>query len=401
MSNQVTNPPIEPRGPSPDVWELLSEEDKALVMRVEAEILDFYDQQQAVRLTPPLSRRWWWFSIPVVAAAALFFVFLGASEPPPLQMRGVVQVRASNPGSSSRTNQTLTLAKAATISDPQGWRLRSHGTTPLVIRRSGKARSDIHFRKGAVSFYVRPGSMKRFVVHCRREWSVVVKGTKFLVWQNSRGVRVEVFRGHVLLTHKGRERLHLYKGQGVYLPTSAGTQMQTYPLSVHKAGDWLARIEKLAQKQPSVLYAYVRDLQRDGLLTSKQRLQVLETAAHGLRGAKRWSEAARLWREVLRWSRGAIARQTALFNAAESCRQARLPANSCVVLYKRLLREFPKGLPMLRESVRARLMTMDPLRQKHHAQRYLTEFPQGSYVSKARSWLQKGREKGQQRQTTK
>ena len=393
MSNRYTNPPTEPREPFLQAWERLSEEDKTLVMRVEGDILDFYDQQQAARLASSSSRRWWWLSIPaVMAAAALFFIFLGSSEPPPLHMQGVVQVQAFKADASSRTLQTLTLGKAATVKDPQGWVLRSHASTSVVIRRSGKARSDIHFRKGAVSFYVRPGSMKRFVVHCRKQWRVVVKGSKFLVWQNPRGVRVQVFKGHVLLTHKGRERLHLYKGQGVYLPDNAKAQMQTYPLSVKKADNWLARIEDLAQKQPSALYAYVRDLQKDGVLNAKQRLQVLETAAHGLRGAKRWLEAVRLWKQVLRWSRGPMARQTALFNTAESCRQARLPAKTCVTLYKRLLREFPKGLPMIRESVLARLTKMEPLRQQFHAQRYLKEFPQGMYVSQVRALLQKKRQ---------
>ncbi|TNE52538.1 MAG: hypothetical protein EP343_00150 [Deltaproteobacteria bacterium] len=381
-------------------WEETSGIELSLLQRVESQVLDFHDQSQEAQTAasgpqppPSLTHGWLWPTMAAGFAVCLLFVWtLRTPEAPlpALQAEGTLKlVTAQN--SHAKTQEVRTeLQTNATLKDPQGWELRSHTTTQLRIRRGAPKESVVALQEGAASFHVVPGAMKTFVVQCPEQLQVVVKGTKFLVWHVGRGTRVEVTRGHVLLRQRNKERLHLYKGQGAFVPSDRSKPWQTYNVT-DKSNDWMGKVEALATQKPALLQAYVQDLQDHKLLKPNERSQALEAAAHALQGQKKYAAAAKLWFRLSRLQSHAIAKQTALFQAAQSCRQSGHNLRRCVRWYKRVEHRFPRGLPSLREASLywqgALLHKMGPTHTKEaidSLQRYLRSYPSGSYAKQAR-----------------
>lgn len=386
-------------------WDELSSHENHLLDRVESQVLDYHDRQQQSQQKPSVATQkpayqpvWRWPALvgSLAMMALLVWTLRSPERPlPTLQAEGTLKL-VSLPQQSTTSQEVRTqLENKATLKDPQGWELQAHAQTQLQIVRQAPKRSVIAMKRGAASFYVKPGSMKQFVVKCPNQLQVVVKGTKFLVWQTPEGTRVEVTRGHVLLRRGGKALLHLYKGQGAYFKNSSFQTWQTYTVPPKKQ-NWLGKLEGLAQSKPQLLFSYVRDLQKQKLLAPAMRVQLLEMAAHALQGSKRFGEAAQLWWSLFRHQTNPLAQQTALFQAAQSCRLSRQKRSRCIRWYSAFLKRYPQGLDSLRETSlfwKAQLMLKSsPEQAVLHLQTYLKRYPQGSYAGQAKRVLeQKGR----------
>ncbi len=385
-------------------WEETSDMELSLLQRVESQILDFHDRSQeaqtnasASKPQPLPSHGWLGPTLTVGFAVCLLLVWtLRAPEVPlpSLQAEGTLKlVPTPHPQSKAQEIRTQ-LQTDATLKDPQGWELRSHTATQLRIRRDAPKESVVALQKGAASFHVVPGTMNKFMVQCPDQLQVVVKGTKFLVWHVRNGTRVEVTRGHVLLRQHHKERLHLYKGQGVFVPKDRSKPWQTYNVT-EKANDWMGKVETLAAQKPALLQAYIRDLQEHKLLKPSERSQVLESAAHALQGQKKYADAAKLWFRLSQLQTHTIAKQTALFQAAQSCRQSGQDLRRCVRWYKHVEQRFPQGLPSLREAslywqgvLPHKLGPTHTKKAIDGLQRYLRSYPSGNYARQAKQLKQ-------------
>jgi len=388
-------------------WDDVSDAEKGLLERVESRVLETSEQlleqeedtisHNAQGLGMHLLGLRWATLMVIVGLAGL----LGWSQwkaplvLPNLHMEGTLKMHPAKEGKPQGQRLQLTLQKNAKLRDPQRWSLRSHADTLLRVERSSLKKSRVILRKGAIAVHVIPGSMKQFVVDCPEQLQVVVKGTKFLVWQNKAGTRIEVTKGHVVVRKGKRELIHLYKGQGVQIRGLKDEVLQTYRIPEKaKSDDWLSKLDLLAQKQKAHLFAYAKDLAQGRFLSRKERLQVLESAAHALQGEKHWKQASRLWLQMYKLQPKGFEAQTALYQAASNCRLSKSKRQRCATLFSRYLKGFPKGLPSLRESSlfwlgALQLQLQKPQKElaQKYLQRYLKHFSSGLHAVQARKLL--------------
>ena len=343
-------------------WDETSESERDLLLRVESLILDraseIPEEKASLAGGVSLADRMGWGS--AWAAAAIALVLVGtvawllwprAVVLPPLRAKGeMVSTPLPKMDGSGRRIQ-LTLRRNARLGDQQRWDVHSHADTRLRVVRSAPRVSVLHLQRGAVSIRVNPRAMKRFVVSCRDRLEVVVTGTKFLVWQGSSWIRVEVTRGEVKLRREGQELISLRGGQGVRIERRLKNLLQVYRVPKRILG-WRSKMEWLAKQPRASIYSYARDLGEGTMLSASRRLQPLEMAAHALAGRSRWKQAGRLWQRIHQLQPRGYGAQTALFQAARCCRLSDSSRRSCGKLYRRFLERYPKGLPSLRRRSR-------------------------------------------------
>ncbi|MCB9640580.1 MAG: FecR domain-containing protein [Myxococcales bacterium] len=403
-------------------WDEVSSQEEALLLKVEADVLHFYDETQEQAKAPSTSASslssssshvlskedvsrgpqkrsfplgWMWATCGALGLLALL-TWRNASTKqaffPSLRIKGSLELQDLTSPQEAQHLRVL-FAPKGELADPQGWSLKAQSQATLHLRRARK-KATLRLDHGAVTFWVTPGSMKQFEVSCKNKLRVVVKGTIFSVWQQHASLRVEVYRGHVVLKQGNHGLLHLYKEQGVRIDKAAPSRWKTYRVAPKPQG-WLSKIEWMALHQPAHLFDYAQDIERDSSIPLEQRLQSLELASHALTGAKRWKEAFLLWFRLANAQKQGYNAQTAWFQAAQSCRLSQTQRATCIRLYRLFLKRFPRAIDPLRDTSMAwlgRLLYEDP-KQKQQARalfrRYLILFPKGSQAALIRRYLKR------------
>lgn len=335
-------------------WKHASHEERNVLARVEAQTLQQYDEQQ--EHTSKATSHVAWRPIVAMSFMGALALTLWFGWPPPSTIPGLSAEGMLKFARQQKLVKT-TMQRSAKIHDPQGWTLRSQTKTQLQIARPAPRETEIKLKKGAIAVHVIPGSMKRFVVKCKNKLRVVVKGTKFLVRQSKSGVRVEVTRGHVMVKRDKRVLLHLYKGQGVRFTNDSNDLFQTYRIPP-PTENWFTKVETFAKHHPEKLFSYALEVRTAKSLDRKLRLQIMEASAHALQGAKRWVQASHLWLRIYRMNTKGFGAQTALYQAAQSCRMSSQKRIECAALYQAFLKHFPNGLLPLRKASQHWLTTM-------------------------------------------
>lgn len=384
-------------------WDEITSQEQERLLRVETQLLAYHDQAQHERTEHvqlfAKQRAFRWLTPSLATLACMLFIALWwtADSPlPELELQGTLQV-SSTVSKSHEKRSTIQLQAQASIQDPQGWSVHSEASSALKIKRSNK-KAHIRLQRGAIQVHVRPHSMKTFVVVCHKHFKVVVKGTRFLVWQNRSALRVEVTRGHVVIQRGKQERLHLYQGQGVHVRFTNEHVLKTYTIpketKKHSDDNWIQKVEFLARKHPKQLFPYVQDVYRDTLLSLSVRGSLLETAAHALEGLRQWEKASQIWRQLYHLHRKyGLDAQTALFQSAQSCRRSKAPRARCVRIFRLYRKRFPKGLPLLKASSlfwHGRLLfeqAHSKVQGRILLKRYSQLYPRGMYIHQVHALL--------------
>ncbi len=341
---------------------------------------------------------WKWLAVASTATACLLLLLLTTQQQsvpstwPVMETRGYAQLEWDKSAQQPILNVTTPPNHNASVAARDRWSMRLQGGTHLAIKRTAEKELNVHLHKGLIQTHVVPGIQQQFVVHCRQQVKVVVKGTRFSVRVGTEWIRVEVSKGKVQVQIRNQPTISLEQGKALRL--QLGTlQRQTYSVPVSEQPSSEELFRQLAHDNPKQLLQLAGDVVNQKEWAKHKRRETLEAMAHLLDGQKKYAAASSVWLLLFKMKASGIEGQTSLFHAAQSCRHAQPKSPRCKGLYHRWLRTFPQGLPHFHEECLYWFIRL--LRQTNQAsptlqralQSYQQRYPKGIYLPQIKLWL--------------